>query len=59
MLDRRGGRRSAKKGFLESGMWTKAFVQANYPQVMSADGHIDGKRLLALPQDRPDHAWAA
>ncbi|MEI8374157.1 MAG: cytochrome ubiquinol oxidase subunit I [Planctomycetota bacterium] len=38
-----------EKGFLESGTWTKAFVQANYPQVMSADGHVDRTRLLALP----------
>jgi cytochrome bd-type quinol oxidase subunit 1 len=39
-----------KNGFLESGKWTKAHVRANYPQVMSADGHIDGPRLLALPR---------
>ena len=26
-----------EKGFLESGTWTKAFVRANYPQVMSAE----------------------
>ena len=39
-----------RKGFLESGRWTKAFVQANYPQVMSAEGHVDGNRLLQLPQ---------
>lgn len=38
-----------EKGFLESGTWTKAFVQTNYPQVMSADGHVDRTRLLALP----------
>ena len=39
-----------EKGFLESGRWTKAFVQANYPQVMSAAGRIDRKLLLALPK---------
>ena len=37
-----------EKGFLESGTWTKAFVQASFPQVMSADGHIDRTRLQSL-----------
>jgi mono/diheme cytochrome c family protein len=37
-----------QQGFLESGPWTRAFVQANYPQVMSADGHIDRRRLAGL-----------
>jgi mono/diheme cytochrome c family protein len=37
-----------EKGVLESGDWTKAFVQANYPQLMSADGHVDRRRLPGL-----------
>ena len=39
-----------QKGFLESGTWTKAFVRANYPQVMSADGRIDRSLLSQLPK---------
>jgi cytochrome bd-type quinol oxidase subunit 1/mono/diheme cytochrome c family protein len=42
--------RVRQQGFLESGRWTKAFVQAKYPQAMSADGRVDRARLLALPK---------
>jgi cytochrome bd-type quinol oxidase subunit 1/mono/diheme cytochrome c family protein len=42
--------RVRRQGFLESGPWTRAFVQAKYPQVVSGDGHIDRTRLLALPK---------
>jgi cytochrome bd ubiquinol oxidase subunit I len=36
-------------GYLESGIWTKAYVSKNYPQVSSENG-IQGKRLLDLPE---------
>jgi cytochrome bd-type quinol oxidase subunit 1 len=46
-----------QRGYLESGIWTKAFVAKTYPQVMVADededeevpATIDGDRLLKLP----------
>jgi cytochrome bd-type quinol oxidase subunit 1 len=46
-----------EQGCLESGVWTKAFVAKEYPQVMVADEDeddevppaIDGDRLLKLP----------
>ena len=36
-------------GFLEGGIWTKAYVRQHYPQVMAGD-HIDRQRLLELPE---------
>lgn len=38
------------QGYLESGVWTKAYVRRNYPQVFSGRS-IDGRKLLDL-----DHA---
>jgi cytochrome bd-type quinol oxidase subunit 1 len=38
------------KGFLESGVWTKALVASEYPQVIAADGHIDRQKLRGLPK---------
>jgi cytochrome bd ubiquinol oxidase subunit I len=35
------------KGYLEGGIWTKAYVSKNYPQA-SEKGHIEGNRLLEL-----------
>lgn len=40
--------RMRRDGYLNSGIWTKAHIQARYPQVV-VDGKIDSKRLLALP----------
>ena len=37
------------QGYLEGGVWTKAFVQANYHGTL-IDGHIDRELLLKLPQ---------
>lgn len=37
-------------GYLESGLWTRAFVMSRYPQAVE-DGRIDEKRLLALPRE--------
>ncbi len=37
------------QGYLEGGVWTKAFVQANYPRTL-VDGRIDRQLLLKLPQ---------
>lgn len=34
-------------GYLEGGSWTKAYVAANYPQVMQ-DGKVDEAKLLTL-----------
>lgn len=39
-----------KQGYLNGGVWTKAFIKAHYPQVFDASGNIDGKRLLQLPE---------
>jgi cytochrome d ubiquinol oxidase subunit I len=38
-----------KTGYLEGGVWTRAYVAANYPQAMRA-GHVDRQALLGLPQ---------
>ncbi len=41
-----------KDGYLEGGVWTKAYVATNYSDTI-VDGKIDSKRLLTLPpQDR-------
>ena len=40
-----------ERGYLESGLWTKALVAERYPQAMTGDRkHIDYSRLLELPQ---------
>jgi cytochrome bd-type quinol oxidase subunit 1 len=39
-----------QRGYLESGVWTKAFVAENYPQAIAGDPkHIDCAKLLELP----------
>jgi cytochrome bd-type quinol oxidase subunit 1 len=40
--------RFQKDGYLNSGLWTRAFVADNYPHVM-AGGRIDNTKLLGLP----------
>jgi cytochrome bd ubiquinol oxidase subunit I len=40
-----------RDGYLEGGLWTKAYVQKHYPQVMSATGSIDSKKLVTLTKD--------
>jgi cytochrome bd-type quinol oxidase subunit 1 len=35
-------------GYLEGGVWTKAYVRKHYPQVLS-DGHVDPRLLSSLP----------
>jgi cytochrome bd ubiquinol oxidase subunit I len=35
-------------GYLNGGLWTKAFVSQHYPQTI-VDDRIDGQKLLALP----------
>ena len=37
-------------GYLESGTWTKAWVAAEYPQVMNGE-EIDEAKLLTLPEE--------
>lgn len=37
-----------KTGYLEGGVWTRAYVAAHYPQAMR-DGHVDRLALLRLP----------
>ncbi len=44
-------RRLREGGFLEGGVWTKAYVRQHYPEVMAGD-HIDRQRLLDLPQEK-------
>lgn len=39
-----------QSGYLDGGKWTKAFVSAEYPQVIQ-NGNIDGAKLLALPRE--------
>ena len=36
-------------GYLNGGVWTKAFMKAHYPQVFGTDGNIDNNKLLQLP----------
>jgi cytochrome bd-type quinol oxidase subunit 1 len=38
-----------QRGFLESGVWTKAYVQEHYPQVLDGAGRIDQTLLAGLP----------
>lgn len=38
------------KGYLEGGVWPKAFVSQRFPEVM-VDGRIDSERMLALPAE--------
>ncbi|MBI4864793.1 MAG: cytochrome ubiquinol oxidase subunit I [Candidatus Riflebacteria bacterium] len=38
-----------ERGYLESGPWTRAFVQARHPAAIDG-GKVDVKRLLALPE---------
>jgi mono/diheme cytochrome c family protein len=37
-------------GFLESGVWTKAFIAKNYPQVIH-ENKVDNQSLLSLPEN--------
>jgi cytochrome d ubiquinol oxidase subunit I len=41
-----------KEGYLEGGIWTKAFVESRYPQLI-VDGRIDPKRLMIMPGKQP------
>jgi len=36
-------------GYLNGGVWTKAFVKTHYPQVIDPDGNVNGAKLLQLP----------
>jgi cytochrome bd-type quinol oxidase subunit 1/mono/diheme cytochrome c family protein len=40
--------RLKQDGYLDGGTWTKAYIAAKYPAVMTA-GHIDPQKLLNLP----------
>jgi mono/diheme cytochrome c family protein len=37
------------RGYLESGLWTKAYVRVNYPKLL-VDGHVDRRQLSALAE---------
>jgi mono/diheme cytochrome c family protein len=37
-------------GYLEGGVWTRAFISQRYPQAVDAEGRIDEQALLALPE---------
>lgn len=39
-----------QSGYLEGGTWTRAYIAAHYPQVMTEDGQIDEAALLNLPE---------
>ena len=43
-----------RSGYLEGGTWTKAFVAARYPQVISAS-KVDSAKLLSLPENDQIH----
>jgi cytochrome d ubiquinol oxidase subunit I len=43
-----------RSGYLEGGTWTKAFVAARYPQVISG-GKVDSAKLLSLPENDQIH----
>jgi cytochrome bd-type quinol oxidase subunit 1 len=38
-----------RTGYLDGGIWTRAYVAANYPQVMKG-GHVDQNEILKLPE---------
>ncbi len=38
-----------KAGYLNGGVWTRAFVAEHYPQIVLADGKIDNHQLITLP----------
>jgi len=40
-----------RRGYLESGVWTRAYLARYYPQVMKPDGSVAEDRLLELPRD--------
>lgn len=40
-----------ENGFLESGVWTRAYMQEHYPQLVDAGGQIDEAALLDLPRE--------
>ncbi|MGC8595369.1 MAG: cytochrome ubiquinol oxidase subunit I [Candidatus Kryptoniota bacterium] len=35
-------------GYLNGGIWTKAFIKAHYPQVIDKKGNIDNRKLVQL-----------
>ena len=37
-------------GYLNGGVWTKAFVKTHYPQVINAAGDVENSRLLQLSE---------
>ncbi len=37
-------------GYLEGGVWTRAYIAEHYPQVMDDQGRIDETQLLDLPE---------
>ena len=37
-------------GYLNGGIWTKAFMKAHYPGVFDESGNIDSQKLLQLPK---------
>ena len=43
--------RFREKGYLQSGIWTRAFVAKHHPDAI-VNGRIDTKRLLVLPREK-------
>jgi mono/diheme cytochrome c family protein len=44
-----------QQGYLEGGTWTRAYIAQRYPQVVDAQGRIDEKKLLTLPEAEQVH----
>ncbi|RME44172.1 MAG: hypothetical protein D6791_13775 [Chloroflexi bacterium] len=38
-----------QNGFVESGVWTRAWIASNYPELLDSEGHIDEAEMLTLP----------
>ena len=38
-----------KDGFLDGGVWTRGYVEQNYPSVVNEDRHIDWNKVRELP----------
>ena len=41
-----------RTGYLEGGVWTRAYMKMRHPAALDPAGHITGDRLLALPPDQ-------
>ncbi len=42
--------RLRRDGFLDGGLWTRRYIAARFPTLMTAEGRIDAARIAALPE---------